>query len=194
MNTQRIAAILLITIFVAVILTTIINAPGLYQTQDISVRLQLIETYKTRWLINQSLVVIYALLTIISFSLLALILRTTGRAWIPILGAVAMVAGTISGLYFLYLQTIDPRGGYSGAYPVPETLAYWLWLAGTVLFGVAFLQTGLPTWLGYLTAGIALLYSMVFLLTGAGFMTPFLVAILGLVIGIVLLRRQITAK
>ena len=191
MNPQRLSAILLIAIFVAVIFTTIINAPGLYQTQDINERLQIIETYRTRWLISQTLVVIYSLLTIIGFSLLASTLMTTGRAWIPVLGAAAMVAGTISGLYFLYLQTIDPRGGYSGAYPLPESVTYWLWLAGTLLFGFAFLQVGLPAWLGYVTVGTAIVYGLIFLLTGAGFMTPFLVALLTLVIGIVLLIRPI---
>lgn len=186
MDSQRLSAGLLIGAFVTIMLSAFVNAPGLYQTQDIDERLHIIEMHRTRWLTERALVVVGALLLIAGFSLLAYTLRTS---WIPILGAVAIVAGTISGLYFVYLQTVDPRGGYSGAYPTAENLAYWLWLAGTVLFGVAFLQAGLPAWLGYLTAGAAIAYGVVFLITGAGFMTPFLVALLGLVIGIVLLRQ-----
>jgi len=188
-NKQHIAGILLITVFVLVLLTTMVNAPGLYETQNISERLLIIEMYKTCWLINQAIVSLYVLLTVVGFSMLAPTLRTEERDWLPILGAGAMVVGTISGLYFVYLQTIDPRGGYSGAYPFPENLAYWLWLAGLLFFGIALLRFGLPKWLGYLTAGVVALYGIIFLFTGAGFMTPFLMGFLDLVIGIALLRQ-----
>jgi hypothetical protein len=92
-------------------------------------------------------------------------------------------------MYFAYLQVTNPCGGYSGAYPIPENLAYWLWLAGMLLFGVAFLLNDIPDWLGYVTTGVAAIYAVVFLLTGAGFMTPFILAAIGLVIGITLLSR-----
>jgi len=189
MNKQRIAGIILIAVFVLVMLTTMVNAPGLYETQNISERLQIIEMYKTRWIINQAIVALYLLLTVVGFSILAPTLRTAERDWLPILGAGAVAVGTISGLYFVYLQTIDPRGGYSGAYPGPENLAYWLWLAGLLFFGIALLRFGLPKWLGFLNAGVAVLYGIIFLLTGAGFMTPFLMGFLDLVIGIALLRQ-----
>jgi hypothetical protein len=189
MDTQRLSAILLIAAFVAAVLSALINAPGLYATQDINVRLEIIGTYKTRWLITQALVGVYVLLTALGFAVLASALRMTGNPWVLALGTTAIVAGTIAGLYFVYLQTIDPRGGYSGAYPAPENLAYWLWLAGTLLFGVAILQAGLPAWLGYMAAGATLVYGIVFIVSGTGFLTPGLVAIFGLVIAIVLLRR-----
>ena len=115
MNRQRIAGVILITVFILVMLTAMVNAPGLYETQGISERLQIIEMYKTRWLINQAIVALFVLLTVVGFSMLAPTLRTAERDWLPIFGAGAMLVGTISGLYFVYLQTIDPRGGYSGA-------------------------------------------------------------------------------
>jgi hypothetical protein len=189
MDARRLSGILLIGAFVMVMLSAIIGVPGLYATQDINQRLKLIETYRTRWLLERSAVVLYALLVIAGYSLLALALRARGKAWLPFLAAVVTDAGTISGLYFLYLQTTDPRGGYSGAYPIAENLAYWLWLAGMLLFGVDFLRSGLPQWLGYLTAGAALVYGIVFLATGAGFATPFLLGLVSLPIGIVLLMR-----
>ena len=43
MDTQRISAILLIASFLAIGLSTVVNAPGLYQTQDIEERLQMIQ-------------------------------------------------------------------------------------------------------------------------------------------------------
>jgi hypothetical protein len=189
MNSQRVAAILLIAVFVALMVSAMATPPGLYATQDIDERLEILKTNRARWLVERAVVVLSALLMVVGFSLLASTLRTTGNGWIPILGAITVVAGTIVAMYFVYLQTIDPRGGYSRAYSTPEDLAYWLWLVGTLLFGVAFLRAGLPAWLGYLTAGVAGVYGIVFLLTGAGFMTPFLLGLLDLVIGIVLLRQ-----
>jgi hypothetical protein len=70
-----------------------------------------------------------------------------------------------------------------------ETLYYWLALAGMLLFGIAFLQAELPTWLGFVTVGSTPLYGIVFILvSNARFLTPGLVSILSLVIAIFLLR------
>lgn len=188
MNVNRAAAVLLIVAAIAILASSAVNAPGLYQTQDIDERMEIIQTYRTRWLATQAMVAAFGLLLVVGFVLLALNLRAAGGNWLPMLGGVAITVGTISALYFIYLQTIDPRGGYSGQYPRPEELTYWLWLAGQLLFGIAILQADLPSWLGYLTAGAALAYAIVFFVTGAGFMTPFLLAIISVVIGIVLLR------
>ena len=189
MDAQRLSAIFLIAAFMTIILSTIVNAPGLYQTQDIEERLQIIDTYRSRWLVNQALVLVYSIFTIAGFLLLVSILGKRVQSQILTIGAAVLIAGTISGLYFLYLQTVDPRGGYSGAYPIWENLAYWLWLAGALLFGVTFLHAGLPAWLGYLTVGVAIVYGIIFLTTGAGFMMPFILGFLQLVIGIVLLGQ-----
>jgi hypothetical protein len=189
MDMQRLAAVLLIADFAAVMLSSMVNAPGLYATQDIDKRLEILKIYRTRWLMERALAVLSALLMIVGFCLLASTLQTTGSAWIPVLGAGAIVVGTIVGMHFVYCQTVDPRGGYSGAYRTAENVAYWLWLAGTLLFGVTFLQADLPAWLGYLAAGAAIVYGIVFLFTRVGFMTPFLVGLLSLVIGIVLLGQ-----
>lgn len=188
MDLQRLSAGLLIAATVGVLLSSFVNAPRLYATQDVNERLQIIDAYRTRWLTSQAVGSVSAVMLALGFALLAWTLRKSEIPSVPILAGGAIIAGTLSALYFVYLQTIDPRGGYSGAYPTPENLAYWLWLAGQLLFGVAFLQAGLPAWLGYLTAGTALAYGVVFLLTGAGFMTPFLLALVALVMGVVMLR------
>ena len=71
-----------------------------------------------------------------------------------------------------------------------ESLYYWLALIGLLLFGIAFLQAGLPAWLGYLTIGATVLFSIAFfLVSGARFLTPGLVFLLSLVIGIFFLRK-----
>lgn len=189
MDLRRLSAVLLIAAAVGTLLSSFLNAPGLYQTHDIDERLEIIEGNRDCWIASQVVVAISASLMAAGFAILAWTLRQHGSSWLAVAGGAAIGAGTISGLYFVFLQTVDPRGGYSGAYPVPENVAYWLWLAGQLLLGVALLQTDFPGWLGYLTGGTALAYAIAFLLTGAGFMTPFLLALVALLIGIVQLRQ-----
>ena len=190
MDTQRLSAILLIAGFVVLMVASLLGPRGIYQTSDPSERVQIVEENMTSWKITQSLTGLGLLLTAAGFFVLNTRLYTMGNAWVPTLGAAAMVVGAISAALFLYRQTTDPLSAFEGAYSGMQTLAYWLWLAGLLLFGVSFLQAGLPAWLGYLTAGAALVYGIVFIVSGAGFLTPFLVALLSLVIAIILLRQK----
>jgi hypothetical protein len=190
MDTQRFSAILLIAGFAVLMVASLLGPQGIYQTSDPSERVQIVEENMTSWKITQSLTGLGLLLTAVGFAVLASRLRRMGNAWVPTLGAAAMVVGAISAALFLYRQTTDPLSAFEGAYSGMQTLYYWLTLAGLLLFGVSFLQAGLPAWLGYLTAGAAIVYGIVFLVSGAGFLTPFLVALLSLVIAIILLRQK----
>lgn len=189
MNTQRLSAILLIVGFAVLILGTLLGPPGIYDTEDPQRRVQIIEEYQTRWNIAQPANALSLLFTAAGFAVLASRLGKMANGWIPGMGAAAFVVGTISAEIFLFRQTTDPLNTYGGAYSTFENLYYWLALAGLLLFGVAFLMADLPAWLGYVTAGVALANGVFFLVTGAGFMTPFLVGLLSPVIAIVLLRQ-----
>jgi hypothetical protein len=189
MDTQRLSAVLLIAQFAVLVVGFPFGLPGIYQTTDPTERVQIIEENKTRWYISQLSIGLFILLTAVGFVVLASHLRTVANAWIPALGAAAFVVGAISGALFLFRQTTDSFNAYGGSYSGLETMSYWLWLAGLLLFGVAFLQAGLPAWLGYVTAGATLGFGVFFLVSGTGFITPGVVTILGLVIGIILLRQ-----
>jgi hypothetical protein len=147
MDTQRLSAILLIAGFAVLMVASLLGPRGIYQTSDPAERVQIVEEYKTSWNITQSLTGLGLLLTAVGFAVLGSRLRTAGNAWVPILGAVAFVVGAISAALFLYRQTTDPLSAFEGAYSGMQTLAYWLWLAGLLLFGISFLQAGLPAWL-----------------------------------------------
>jgi hypothetical protein len=193
MDTQRLSAVLLIVGFAALVLSSLLGPPGMaqtYQPPDPIRRIQIIEQYKTRWNISQSFIGLSLLLTTIGFFVLNTRLYTLANAWVPTLGAVAFIAALIPAALFIYCQTTDPLGSYEGAYSGMQTLYYWLALAGLLLFGIAFLQSGLPAWLGYMTVGAALVYGAVFLVTGSGFATPFLISLLSLVIAVILLRQN----
>ncbi|MFQ5944132.1 MAG: hypothetical protein ACE5JF_11315 [Anaerolineales bacterium] len=189
MDTQRLSAILLIAGSAVMILAFPIGLSGVYQIQDLDERVRIIEEHKSRWYVSQSLIAISALLTAFGFAVLASNLRTLGSAWIPIVGAAALVIAAISAEIFIYRQTIDPLSTYQGAYSGMQMLYYWLSVPGFLLFGVAFLQAGLPAWLGYVTTGASLVFGIFMLVSGAGFLTPGLVVILSLVIGIAVLRQ-----
>ncbi len=189
MNTQNIAAILLIVGVAAMVASFVIGLPGIYQTPDFQQRVQIIEESKARWNIAQSSIGLSLVLMASGFTLLAAHLRTSTNGWVAALGAGIFVAGTIAGAYFLYRQTIDPLSSYQGDFKTFEYLYYWLALTGLLLFGIAFLQVDLPAWLGYVTAGAALVYGIYFLISGVGYPTPGLVTILTLVIAIVLMRQ-----
>jgi hypothetical protein len=193
MDSQRLSAVLLLAGFTILVLSFLLGPPGMaqtYQPPDPDRRLQIIEEYKSRWNISQSLVALGILITAVGFAVLASHLRTVANAWVPTLGAAAFVVGAISASFFIYRQTTDPMSAYEGAYSAMQTLYYSLSLGGLLLFGVAILQASLPAWLGYLTAGAALIYGAVFLVTGSGFATPFLISILSLVIAIILLLQK----
>ncbi len=198
MNALHLSAILLIASSVAMVVGTVLLPQEIYAVEgprtlssrpDPNRATEAIEQNRTRYNIAQIVNVLSVVLLVGGFGVLAWHLRGTENAWIPLLGTAVLAVGTIAGVIFLFRQTTDTFNSYSGAYSAFENAAYWLWLVGTVLMGIGFLQAGLPSWLGYLTAGASLLYGVFFLVTGAGFMAPFLIGFLALVIGIVLLRQ-----
>lgn len=189
MDTQRLSAYLLLA-GVAVMLVSFALGLGrrIYQTQDFNQRVEIIKASKTRWYVSQSLIAISALLTAGGFFVLNIWLYGMADPWPYTLGAGAMIIGAISGVIFVYRQTADPLSSYQGAYRAFEFVYYWLAVGGLLLFGIAFLQAGLPTWLGYLTVGATVIYAIFLAATDVGFATPGLVFVLSLVIGVTLLR------
>jgi hypothetical protein len=133
----QVSAVLLIAAFVVVAFSALIGVPGLYAAKTIDDQLRLIEAYKKRWLATQAVVSLYIALTTGGFIALSVDLASSAGVLLPAAGALAIATGAVSGLSFVYVQTTDPRGGYSGQYPVPEVAAYWLWLAGLLLYSVA---------------------------------------------------------
>lgn len=190
MDTQRLSAVMLIAGFAVMALGFAFGLPGIYQTEDLAERVRIIEEKRTRWITGQSLTALGVLLMAAGFAVLAFRLRAEVNALVPGLGAAAMVVAAISAALFVYRQTTDPLSTYQGAYSGMQTLYYWLTVAGLVLFGVAFLRAGLPAWLGYLTAGAALVFGVLVFVTGSSFLTPGLVTLLSLLIAIILLRQK----
>jgi hypothetical protein len=191
MEPQRLSALLIITGFLIMLMGYVFGLGNrIYGTTDMDERERIVEENKIRWNAAQFLVGVGLLLIPLGYAVLASRLRAEGTPWIPILGGVALVLGALSGIYFLYRQTTDIVGAFSGNYPGFEPVAYILILGGLVLFGVAFLQAGIPTWLGYITAGVPIVFGFIALLTGSGWLTPLIETLLGLLIAIILLWQK----
>jgi hypothetical protein len=189
-NRQRLSAILLLAGFAALVFAAPFSVPGLYRTTDPSDRVEIIEQHKSNWNTTQSLVGLGILLTASGFFVLNTQLYTVANAWITTLGAAAFIIAAFSGAIFIYRQTTDPLATYEGTYKAFQTVYYALSLTGLLFFGIVFLQAGFPGWLGYATAGAAIVFGIVSLITDLAFLTPYLVTLLSLVIAIILLRQR----
>lgn len=190
MNIQRLAAILLIASFIVVVIAFPFGVPGYYQTQDIAERARLVEKYRTRANIENSLLYIWSLLSAVGVALLAIYLRQNGASLTALLGALSLAAGSVAYALVNYLRYGDVVGFFEGKYPDYHAFGNWFVLVGLLLLEVAFLQAGLKAWLAYLLIGAAVVLAAVLLIWPAIFFAiPFMEMVLLLVIGIVLLRQ-----
>jgi hypothetical protein len=190
MDTELLSAILLLAGAGALVVAFVVGPKGIYEEPDLPKRVEIIEEAKSGWNISQSLLSLSVVLTAAGFVALAYFLNDLQNAWIPGLGAIAFVVGAITADIFIYRQTVDPLASYEGAYTNMEMLYYWLALAGLLLFGIAFLQSELPEWLGWVTFGATVIYGIVFtVVRSIRWSTPGLVFLLSLVIGIFLLTQ-----
>lgn len=192
MDSQRLSAYLLLGGVATMLAAFALGLQGIYQTEDLHRRVEIIDASKTRWFVSQSLYAVSFVLTAGGYFVLNIWLYKQSDPWPFTLGAGAMIIGAISGVIFVYLQTTSPLNSYQGDYKAFESVYYWLAVGGLLFFGVAFLQAGLPAWLGYLTVGSAAIYAVFYAASGVGVATPALVVLLSLVAGVTLLRIQVT--
>ena len=189
MSSYKLAATLILISLASMVGAFVIGPKGIYATRDFQRRVEIIEESKAAWLISQSVFGISLVLTATGFTILGLNLRAAAGNWIPTLAAGLLGIGSISGLIFVYRQTVDPLSSYQGAFSSFESLYYWLAVVSLILFGVAFLQADLPAWLGFATSGAAVVFGIFYLITGSGFLTPAIVALLSLMIALYFLRQ-----
>jgi hypothetical protein len=190
MNIQRLSAVLIIAGFVLLVISGLVNVPGFYQTQDAAERVRLVNQYRSLWNANVILNYLVFLLTTVGVSLLSLHLWRSGASWSAASGAIAYAVGSVLYALVIFSRNADLLGYLEGKYPDYHGIGNWFVLGGLLLLGMAFLQTGMPTWLSYLTMGIALALAAVLLIWPTFFfMIPFLAIGLLLVIGIFVFRR-----
>lgn len=189
MDVTRVSGIMLILGFVLLGLSFIVGVPGFYQTQDIAERVRLVDEYRTRWNVTIALnMVLFVLPTIGLLYYGVHLWRSTGTI-LAALGPSIYALGAIAFVIHEYVRTTDLVGHFEGRYPDYHGIGNWFVLAGLLLVGVSFLQAGLPTWLSYLTIGLSIALSVIWLIApGFFFAIPFFAIALLLVIGIFIFR------
>jgi hypothetical protein len=197
MNLQRLAGMALIASFVFLILNFVVGPPGVSQAPDVETALQAIRDQQGLYVLANVISGIAVLLPAVGFLLLALRLRGKQNPWPINLGTAAFLIGALLGLIHVYRITVDPRPYLETVIervtpPTLFTIFGFVILAGAFLFGVAFLQSGLPKWVGYMLTGYAAISAAVVLITGIPvFPAVMLLYLIYPVVGIVLLRRPV---
>ena len=165
MDTQRIAGILIILGFITFWFGNLYSPPGVYSETDAELRLEATEKYPVRWALSQGLGGVG--IAVIFLGLLVLSIKLSGEYSLAItyFPAALNIVAVILVSFYLYQYISDPVSIWEGnarAQLLVATLILVM-IAG-ILYGILFLQAGLPQWLGYLTVGYCLLAVPVFII------------------------------
>jgi hypothetical protein len=142
---------------------------------------------RNAWTFSQFFFAAGALITVIGFGLSGILFR--GQPFsVTIYASVALLLiGTIFWIWHVYLRAVDPAAFTERTIPVWLFAAYtFLTQAGLIIYGAAFLRTGIPEWVGWM---MIVSMSLFFLLTVIfKDMPPFVYYIITMVTGIMIFR------
>ena len=154
MNFQNLAGILIIAGFIIFWAGNIYSPPGIYQESDNQVRLDLVDQYKTRWVVSQAGGGVGIAVIAIGLLALAAHWRPTQGPWLTYLPAALNLFSVALVAWYLYQYINDPLSGWEGAPPsILASISTFAMLGAGILFGLLFLRAGYPAWLGYVTLG-----------------------------------------
>ena len=158
---------------------------GIYGKKNLEDRMAMITARRGAFVISQVGFGLGSLLTAVGFLLLTLHLRDSQSPWPNYAAAVSLVMGAILWAVFIYQRTLEPEtmfGDYLGSRIMWVSFVFTE--IGLVLYGVVFLQSSLPQWLGYASFAVAAAM-LVGALTIPGWLPPQIIYLLTLVVGIV---------
>lgn len=196
MNMLRISGIVISAGFVLYVAAMVVS-PRLYQEPVIANRVAIIAEKHTRWIVSQLFFGLGMALPAAGILLLAISQRDTPIAWLYYLGAAFFAAGSLIGMWLVYRQTLDPVAFWEGV-QIPLIIGYGfllLTLVGMLCVGIAMLQGGFPSWVGYMLAGSAVIFmvAMLFSRGEGGFFISVLIYLVYFIAGIVILRQLFPA-
>ncbi len=193
MNQSGVAGVLLISGFALVMIASFAGPPRLFQAADSQAQLQIIEAYRTRWLLSNVFFALAGLATAVGLILFAVFNHGKSPAPISWLAGLSYALGTLFWIIFLANRIQDPAQLFENYSFSPFTIAlFGLLITGLVLFGIVLLQAGYPGWLGYGTVGlVALIGLLAAVMPGTFFkyFPPQFLYFFTLAAGIVLIRQ-----
>jgi hypothetical protein len=156
MNIQHLTGIVIIVGFVIYWIGNLYSPPNVYQESDLDVRLEIVDDYPARFAVSQGLGGVG--IAVIVLGLLLLSIQSLGdyAPWLTYLPAALNIAAVVLLAIWLYQYINDPASIWGGAEQSQWMLgASILMMISGLLYGILFLQIGLPAWLSYLNIGYA---------------------------------------
>jgi hypothetical protein len=151
-------------------------------------KLAIITQEPNAWLIAQLLYSFGAIITAAGVGVAAFRLRREAPAPISSAVILSVAAGAVFFAAYVYFRTTNPQAWAQIQPPHTSFLTYtFLTQMGYLLFGILLLKSGFPHWLGWLISGSMLI--LIILTVVFRDMPPFAYYLLGVPIGIVLLRN-----
>ena len=189
MRSERVAAAFLLVGSVLFIIAAFMPVSQVYIAPTPPAKLQIIYSDRTAWTASQVLFGLGASIAAIGLGFVAYHLRATPGAVWAYVGLGAVILGAVFWEGYVYLRTIDP-GGFAEGGPVGWLFPAYALLTqfGLLVFGVAYLLAGYPSWLGGITITGAVIFFIVFLILKD--IPPFFYYILTFIAGIRLIMRR----
>lgn len=156
MEITRLAGIVIVFGFIIFWVGNLSSPPGVYQEPDTEKRLQSVEMYPLRWALSQGLGGVGIGVVVLGLFILSINLADEYGPWLTYLPAALNILALTLTSVWLYQYITDPVSIWenSGDFSLTLAASILMMVAG-ILYGILFLQFGLPAWLGYLTIGYA---------------------------------------
>jgi hypothetical protein len=179
--------------FLLVIAGSVVSPPRLYQETDIQIRLEIVEDHMARWTASNVLLGMAGLVTAVGLILFSYYVRADVNSLLNWTALLAYSLGALAWIIFLSQRQVDPAQLFEDYTFSPLAIGLIsLMLLGLLLYGVIFIQSGYPGWLGYGTVGLTAIIGILAIIFQDRFFANFppqVFYLITLVAGIVMLRR-----
>ena len=187
MNLLLPAGILAIVGSILFLLTPMFTSRGLYE-MTAEKRLEFVEANPGPIRLQNILLSLGGLLPAIGYLLWTVAFREQGTLWMHVLGAASMLIGADFLAVYFYQLYRDPKTYYQAKKVTWPGKAYFVLIEPAfVLYGILFLQTEFPDWLGFLSIAAAVGMLVWFLVVGLIDLPPQPFFLVTLIAGIVFL-------
>lgn len=184
MSYQRIVSLVFITGSVIFLVAAFSPVSRVFGESDPARKLEIIMGSRQAWTLSQWLFGLGAVIVAVGFAVSASHSHGIDRL-LAFLAFFLLIIGAGLWSRHVYLRAIEPQSFTTGVLPAWHFVSYTLLTqAGLVLIGIAFLHSGLPSWVGWMNIGGAVLFFVAYMVFRD--MPPFVYYILTLITGVML--------
>ena len=149
------AGILAIVGSILFLLTPMFTSRGLYE-MTAEKRMEYVEANPGPIRLQNILLSLGGFLPAVGYLLWTLTFREQGALWMHVLGAASLLVGAVLLAVYFYQLYRDPKTYYQAKKVTWPGKAYFVLIElAFILYGVLFIQTDFPNWLGFLSIAVA---------------------------------------